>query len=48
MAKTRKWYGWTGTILEIDLTTQTIHKVELPEELAYGYLGQAGINARIL
>jgi aldehyde:ferredoxin oxidoreductase len=48
MTKKRTWYGWTGTILEIDLTTHTTHKVELPEQLAYGYLGQAGINARIL
>ena len=44
----KKWYGWTGTILEIDLTSQTIQKKELPEFLAYQYLGQAGINARLL
>lgn len=44
----KKWYGWAGTILEIDLTHQTVQKRSLPEHLAYRYLGQAGINARLL
>ncbi len=44
----KKWYGWTGTILEVDLTKQTVQKRNLAEDLAYRYLGQAGINARIL
>jgi len=44
----KKWYGWAGTILEVDLTTGTIQKRELPEGLAHQYLGQAGINARLL
>ena len=48
MTKNRTWYGWTGTILEVDLTHESIRKVDLPEHLAYSYLGQAGINARIL
>ena len=48
MNKNRKRYGWTGTILEVDLTRSAVRKVDLPEQLAYNYLGQAGINARIL
>ena len=44
----KKWYGWTGTILEVDLTNQTVQRRNLSEHLAYHYLGQAGINARIL
>lgn len=48
MKRNRKWYGWTGTILEVDLTNGSVGKIELPEELAHKYLGQAGINARML
>jgi len=44
----KKWYGWTGTILKVDLTSQTVQKEELSEFLAHNYLGQAGINARLL
>ena len=44
----KKWYGWTGNILEVDLTSQTVQIKELSEFLAYNYLGQAGINARLL
>jgi aldehyde:ferredoxin oxidoreductase len=44
----KKWYGWTGTVLEVDLTNQTVQKRNLSEHLAYRYLGQAGINARML
>ena len=48
MKKSKKWYGWSGTILEVDLTGESVRKAELSEEAAYNYLGQAGINARIL
>lgn len=48
MNRNKKWYGWTGTILEVDLTQKSFRKVGLSEQLAYSYLGQAGINARIL
>ena len=48
MSKNKKWYGWAGTILEVDLTRGAVRKVDLPEHLAYNYLGQAGINARML
>lgn len=37
----KKWYGWAGRILEVDLTNQTVHKRNLPEPFAYEYLGQA-------
>ncbi|MTI82644.1 MAG: aldehyde ferredoxin oxidoreductase [Firmicutes bacterium] len=45
---TNKWFGWSGTILEVDLTSQTVSKKELPQYLAFNYLGQSGINARLL
>jgi len=41
-------FGWSGKILRIDLTKKTIHEDELPEEYIEGYIGGAGINARIL
>ena len=44
----KKWYGWSGSILEIDLTGRTIRRRPLSEKMAHQYLGQAGINARIL
>ncbi len=44
----RKWFGWSGTILKVDLTGGTVQRAALTEDLAYQYLGQAGINARIL
>ncbi len=44
----KKWYGWTGTILEVDLTNQALQKISLSEQSAHQYLGQAGINARFL
>lgn len=43
-----KWYGWTGTILEVDLTHRTVRKRDLSEAAAHLYLGQAGLNARML
>ena len=45
---TNKWFGWSGTILEVDLTSQTVRKKELPQYLAFNYLGQSGTNARLL
>lgn len=44
----KRWFGWVGTMLEVELSAKTAVKKELPEELAYGYLGQAGVNARLL
>ena len=28
MKRNRKWYGWTGTILEVDLTRESVRKVD--------------------
>lgn len=44
----KRWFGWSGAILEVDLSSKTFIKRDLSRELANGYLGQAGINARIL
>lgn len=44
----KSWHGWTGRILWVDLGTGTIKVEALPEELAYSYLGQSGLNARLL
>ncbi len=41
-------YGWTGTILRVDLTSGKIKKEPLSEELRRHYLGGRGINVRIL
>jgi aldehyde:ferredoxin oxidoreductase len=48
MHRRKKWCGWAGTILEVDLTGGSVRKVGLSEDLAFNYLGQAGINARML
>ena len=45
---TKRWYGWSGTILDVDLTRGIVQKKALTENLAHKYLGQAGINARLL
>ncbi|NIM44457.1 MAG: aldehyde ferredoxin oxidoreductase [Nitrososphaeria archaeon] len=41
-------YGWTGTILEVNLTTGKTSKEPLDKELARSYLGGRGINSKIL
>lgn len=43
-----EWFGWAGTILRVDLSQGKIAKQPLTKELAYGYIGQSGINAKIL
>ena len=40
--------GWSGKILQVDLTNGTIREKEISEELKSGYTGGAGINARLL
>ena len=45
---TEKWFGWSGRILEVDLTRRLIKTQALTEGMAHQYLGQAGINARLL
>ncbi|MFC1964624.1 aldehyde ferredoxin oxidoreductase family protein [Chloroflexota bacterium] len=43
-----EWYGWAGTILDIDLTTRKVTKVPLSKEWAKKYIGGSGFGARIL
>jgi len=43
-----KIYGWQGKILRVNLTTGIISEEGLTEELRAGYIGGAGINARLL
>jgi hypothetical protein len=40
--------GWSGKILQVDLTNGSIREEEISEELKSGYTGGAGINARLL
>jgi len=40
--------GWTGNILDIDLTTETIEKIPLDREMAKLFLGGRGLGARLL
>jgi aldehyde:ferredoxin oxidoreductase len=44
----KKWFGWSGRILCVDLTSRTVEIKALSEGIAHRYLGQAGINARLL
>jgi len=43
-----KWYGWTGTVLRVDLSTGKITKEPLSEDLAYNFIGGRGVNSKIL
>jgi len=40
--------GWSGKILQVDLTNAKVSEEELSEELRSGYTGGAGVNARLL
>ncbi|MDW7674238.1 MAG: aldehyde ferredoxin oxidoreductase family protein [Bacillota bacterium] len=42
------WYGWAGKILWVNLDRGEIKTQELPQELTREYLGQSGINAKLL
>jgi aldehyde:ferredoxin oxidoreductase len=44
----KSWFGWAGRILCINLSTGEIIKKPLDPELTRKYLGQAGINAKLL
>ena len=46
--QSQKSYGWTGKILRVDLSRGDIQEEQLSEELKEGYVGGAGINARLL
>jgi aldehyde:ferredoxin oxidoreductase len=43
-----EWYGWTGTILRVNLSTGKIVREPLSEDLAYTFIGGRGINSKIL
>jgi len=42
------WYGYAGTILNVDLTTRAVRKEALDQEMARQYIGGAGLAARLL
>ena len=41
-------YGWKGTILEVDLSNETIVKKPLGRDLGENYLGSRGISSKML
>lgn len=43
-----RFYGWTGRILEVDLTREKLSVSNLSSELCHNYIGQSGINAALL
>ncbi len=46
--KSRDYYGMQGKILYVDLTNSKIRDEELPDDLITGFIGGAGINAKLL
>jgi aldehyde:ferredoxin oxidoreductase len=45
---TRKWFGWKGKILRIDLSKKKISYQQLPEEWCRRFIGCRGINSKLL
>jgi len=43
-----EWFGWAGTVLDVNLTTGEINKVSLDTDFARGYLGGRGFGTRWL
>lgn len=43
-----KWYGWAGTVLDVDLTDRRLTKIPLSRELAKKCIGGSGLMAHIL
>lgn len=41
-------YGWTGTVLRVNLTTRQVTQEPLREEWAHDYIGGRGLGARYL
>lgn len=41
-------FGWTGTVLRVDLTSQSLQKVPLDEKPAGQYIGGRGLNSYTL
>ena len=44
----KNWYGYSGKILDVDLTSADMSTAELDRALAQGYMGGKGFGARIL
>ena len=44
----KTWHGYTGKILDVDLTSATLSETELDRTLAKNYMGGKGFGARIL
>lgn len=44
----KTWHGYTGKILDVDLTSAAISEAELDRTLAKDYMGGKGFGARIL
>ncbi|MFC1592553.1 aldehyde ferredoxin oxidoreductase family protein [Candidatus Omnitrophota bacterium] len=43
-----EWYGWAGTILDVNLTTGEIKKLPLSKDMAVNYIGGSGFADKIL
>ncbi len=41
-------FGWTGRVLDIDLTSSQVHDLPLDKNLALTFLGGRGLNSKIL
>jgi aldehyde:ferredoxin oxidoreductase len=48
MEKQARMFGWRGKILRVNLSQSKTWEEELPREYIDGYIGGAGINARLL
>ena len=44
----KTWHGYTGKILDVDLTSATLSQTELDRTVAKNYMGGKGFGARIL
>ncbi len=44
----KTWHGYTGKILDVDLTSSIVSEAELDRFLAEGYMGGKGFGAKIL
>ncbi|MDX9787879.1 MAG: aldehyde ferredoxin oxidoreductase family protein [Desulfobacterales bacterium] len=48
MENKKKWYGWAGTLLNIDLTKSEIKKEPLDPEMAVNFIGGDGLGSKLL
>ena len=44
----KTWCGYTGKILDVDLTSETLSETELDLKFAEDYMGGKGFGAKIL